>query len=162
MSSGKKAFLLASAIFDLAWLIFSIVATVVPFNEGKSNDISVVVFCWVFLIIVVAVELVVFLSWKKIIEWNEKAKHNKEMQQAKKQQQANRKIVKTLIIDTSTQKSLAGAIARDYIFGFAGVVTQKGKQVFTFLVVYDDGSRQTENCVYDTPRFNELINYLDV
>lgn len=106
----------------------------------------------------------------------EERKHIEE--NLRKQQQQNAKdamtkldqIKKTVIVETHTSKDSADAMNRGVVgavlFGATGAVvgtaTAEEKTYTTFLIIYNDDSRQTQCVENESALYNHYIKYLDV
>lgn len=86
------------------------------------------------------------------------------------QDRPKRRIEKTVIVGSTSQKSVTSGVARGLVgnalFGTVGAIagagSAKSKNETTFLVVYSDGSRVTETVKTGGSQYKSYLQYLDV
>jgi len=83
---------------------------------------------------------------------------------------ANRRVVKTIILNTFEQTKVGSTISRAFLGNFIaggfgaviGAMTGKKKIVTRFLVFYDDGSQEVVNVPDGSILYNEYITCLEI
>ncbi len=81
-----------------------------------------------------------------------------------------KKIIKTIIVGQDSKKSTASTIGRGAIGGFllgpvglvGGALSGKNKNKTTFLIIYDDGSRETMDVKNGSLLYKTYISYLEI
>ena len=87
-----------------------------------------------------------------------------------------KKIVKTKIIGTKEQETSNSQKKRKFLSALAaglggwqlaseqdkwGKRNQKTEEIYTFLVIYDDNSRETVDAIKGSDKYNELLMYIE-
>ena len=117
---------------------------------------------------------VVFLAFiYGIVYMTKSSKEDREKEQLAAQKAFEEKvshIKETHIIGQSSQKNASSAVGRavvgDILGGGAGAVvgasTAKNDEIITFLIIYDNGKRETDQAKYGDEKYNIYIQYLKV
>lgn len=81
---------------------------------------------------------------------------------------ADSKIVRTVIVDSDSRKSMTSGFVRGAVGGIfgglgaiAGVASAKNKKTTTFLVEYASGRRSTKKVKTGSMKYKSLLRYLD-
>ena len=81
---------------------------------------------------------------------------------------ADYKIVRTIIVDTDSRKSMTSGIVRGAVGGIfgglgsiAGIASAKNKKTTTFLVEYESGRRATKKVKTGSMEYKNLLRFLD-
>lgn len=81
-----------------------------------------------------------------------------------------KKISKTIIIGNDSRKSATSSVSRGIVGGLlfgglgalGGALSAKNKNKTTFLIVYENGKRETKEVKNNSPDYNKFINYLEI